>query len=143
MRIAKAGLATLALALVAACGGGSDNAPAAPAAGGGGAPVSSALVASYDLVFRGTCGSQCSYVDGKQYKFEITADGRLVTPEGEFTAPFERNGNEAELIWADTPNKLEYAVSDNTRSFNEINLGDAGKPGALGIPAFLGQFSKR
>lgn len=115
------------------------------ATGGGAtspATVSAALAGTYNLQFDGNCAGICSYTHGQSVSVTVHADGRLVIGSTTLANPYYRDFGAGphlpEVIWLDSANNVEYAMSDNTGSFNEINVGNAADKSA-GYPAFLGQ----
>lgn len=69
------------------------------------------------------------YVQGDTEDFEILEDGTLhvgndITLCNPVHRPVSEEGpvNEHEAIWVDEENDFEFALSDLTRNFNEINL---------------------
>ena len=148
--------------LLAGCGGG--NAPAAATApatttGAAGPPggdvvagtANAALVKSYALTFRkgsgSGCGTKCSYTEGQSITVVLAVDGSIQIDALKLNGPgyhrkFGGVANMAELIWLDSTNKIEYALSNNqTPVFNEVNVGDASGStyASTGITGFIGQ----
>ncbi len=119
-----------------------------PTTGGSGgttatATVSAAMAGMYNLKFYvgggAGCGNRCTYTDGQSISLTVdAANNQLSLPGKVLSNPYTRDGNPHEVIWLDADNGIEYALSDNTGSFNEINVGDA-RNLVHGYPTFLGQ----
>ena len=109
------------------------------------ATVHANLQAQYTLtVVNSQPGSP--YTDGESFLVIVDSSNQLTIGDGPaLSGPFEREisgtFNDAEVIWLDETNQLEFALSDNrTGVFNEINIGDAANPqSSNGIPGYLGQ----
>ena len=119
-------------------GGGDMNGETVPGT------INTALVGTFDLVYAENAPG-APFTDGQTVQVVVGSDNSLTLPGGtQLTNPFYRVfgvPNEAEIIWLDSTNNIEYGLSDNSGgNFNEINLGDASNPqSSNGIPGFLGQ----
>ena len=70
----------------------------------------------------------------------LTIDG--VTLQNPFVRDLGDGPSTTEISWLDEANNIEYALSSNEGTFNEINVGDAANPqGTFNFPEFLGQLT--
>jgi hypothetical protein len=118
-----------------------------PAGGGGGttapATINTKLARSVTLVYSQT-NAGAPFADKAQVPVVVGADNTLQIDNKTLTAPYTRNGNAAEIIWADTAKNLEYALIDNEDGdFKEINVGDSSQPDGQGNPRLLGQLREK
>lgn len=127
--------------------GGSNPGGTTPGGTTSPATVNAALAGAYSLVFKkgggSGCGTVCSYTDGQTVDVTVHADGRLVIGALSLSNPFYRSyggqPNLHEVIWLDSANNIEYALSDNAEPhFNEINVGNVATASG-GVPGFIGQ----
>ncbi|KAF0807840.1 hypothetical protein A167_02815 [Alcanivorax sp. S71-1-4] len=127
--------------------------PQAPAGGGGNgggtspATVHASLTGTYSLVFYAGggegCGNACDFIDEQAVSVVVGEDNTLSIDGTVLDNPYHRlfdgSPHLPEIIWRD--GDVEYALSSNdTGTFNEINVGDASRPqGPFGVPVFIGQ----
>lgn len=126
-------------------GGGGGNTGGTPNGNTTPATVNPVLVGTFDLTYS-EANPGAPFTDGQMVQVIVGSDNSLQLPGGTtLTNPFFRifgsAANEAEVIWLDSANNLEYALSDNSSgTFNEINVGSTTNPQSTsGIPGFLGQ----
>ena len=154
----KLGCVAFSVLALVACGGGGSSTPATATTGTttAGTPkgntttgtLNPVMAKTYNLkFFKGSgsgCGTVCAYTEGQSITVVAGTDGSLTVGTLVLTSPFYRKfgttTNSAEIIWLDGAANIEYALSNNTSgTFNEINVGDASKSDAVGIPGFIGQ----
>ncbi|MDM4772474.1 hypothetical protein [Solimonas sp. SE-A11] len=116
-----------------------------PGPGGNTSPatINDALPGSYTLVYTQQAAG-APFADKAEVPVVVGVNNTLVIDGKTLSNPYTRNGNLAEIIWADTAKKLEYALIDNVDGdLKEINVGDSSQRDAQGNPRYLGQLKKK
>ena len=92
------------------------------------ATIPASFHGTYALTFT-SFNSESPIASDTAFTLVLRADNSLCVNDTVLTAPVLRNGNPAEAIWTDSDASLEYAISNLTSSFNEVNvLGLQGSP---------------
>lgn len=116
-----------------------------PGPGGTTAPaeINASIPATYTLVYTQEAAG-APFADKAQVQATVGFNNTLLIDGKTLSNPYTRNGNLAEIIWADTAKKLEYALIDNVDGvFKEINVGDSSQSDAQGNPRYLGQLKEK
>ena len=85
------------------------------------ATIPSSLAGTYELSYSQINGGG-PFVDGTNVTLVINSNGTLCVNDLQLTGPVLLNGNPAEAIWKDTASGINYAVSNLTSGFNEVNV---------------------
>jgi hypothetical protein len=89
------------------------------------ATIPSSLAGTYQLSYSQVNGGG-PFVDGTSVTLVINSNGTLCVNDLVLTGPVLINGNPAEATWKDTASGINYAVSNLTSGFNEVNVGANG-----------------
>jgi hypothetical protein len=113
------------------------------------ATVNSGLVGEYNLEYGdfSADSDRDPFSDGEQVTAVVGSDNSLTLGTNTYTSPFflSLGGSVQtnEVVWLDSTANIVYALSSNdSGTFNEINVGDAANLQASGGPGFLGQLSQ-
>lgn len=89
------------------------------------ATIPGSLAGTYQLSYSQINGGG-PFVDGTSVTLVINTNGTLCVNDLVLTGPVLINGNPAEAIWKDSASGINYAVSNLTSGFNEVNVGANG-----------------
>lgn len=85
------------------------------------ATIPSSLAGTYQLSYSQVNGGG-PFVDGTSVTLVVNSNGTLCVNDLQLTGPVLLNGNPAEAVWKDTASGINYALSNLTSGFNEVNV---------------------